>query len=108
MAPKFLHQAQQFAAGFFGQQVAVEGFSGQRPRDGAIGTDQPEIESQLLRDGQGESVAASRDQDDLDALGVDAAKGCEIGLGNLKFRIEQGAVNIDGDEAEGIGGHRQF
>ena len=86
----------------------MEGFSGKRPGDGAIGTDQPEIESQLLSDGQGEGVAASGDQDDLDALGVHAPECGEIGLGNLKFRVEQGTVNIDGDEAEGIGGHTQF
>jgi hypothetical protein len=62
----------------------------------------------LLRDGQGESVPASGDQNDLDAFGVHAPEGGEIGPGNLKFRVEQGAVNIDGDEAEGIGGHTQF
>jgi hypothetical protein len=25
----------------------------------------------------------------------------------MKFRIEQGAVNVNGDEAKGIGGHSQ-
>jgi len=44
----------------------------------------------------------------LDALGVRTPEGCEIGFGNTKFRVEQGPVNIDGNEAERVGGHRQF
>jgi hypothetical protein len=35
-------------------------------------------------------------------------KGGKIGRGDTKFGVEQGAVNIDGDEAQGIGGHSQF
>src|SRR5450759_1553992 len=107
LTAKFLHHADEFAAGRFGEQVAVESFSGEGAGDGAVRTDQPEIESQLLGDGQGKGVAAPRDQDDLDALGVRASEGCEIGFGNLKFRVEQGAVNINGDQAEGSGGHNQ-
>jgi hypothetical protein len=37
-----------------------------------------------------------------------APERCKIGLGNLEFRIEQGAVYIDGDKAEASGGHTQF
>ena len=106
LTAKFLHRAYEFAAGRLGEQVAVESFSGERAGDGAVGTDQPKIEPQLLSDGQGKGVAASGDQDDLDALGVCVPEGCEIGRGNLEFRVEQGAVNIDGNEAERIGGHR--
>ncbi len=58
--------------------------------------------------GKAKGVAAPGDQDDLDALGVCAPEGGEIGRGNLKFRAEQGAVNINGNEAKGSGGHRQF
>ena len=108
LTAKFLHHADQFAAGRFGEQVAVESFSGKGAGDGAVGADQPEIKSQLLSDGQGKGVAASGDQDDLDALGMRAPEGREIGFGNLKFRVEQGAVDVDGNEAEGIGGHSQF
>jgi hypothetical protein len=39
---------------------------------------------------------------------VRTPKGGKIGFGNLEFRTEQGAVNIDGNEAEGIVGHSQF
>ena len=59
-----------------------------------------------MSDWQGKGMATPGDQDDFDALGVRASEGCEIGFGNLKFRVEQGAVNINGDEAEGIGGHK--
>src|SRR5208282_4358848 len=108
LTAKFLHHADKLAAGRLREQVAMESFSGKRPGDGAIRTDQPEIKSQLLSDGQGKSVAAPGDQDDLDALGMHAPERCKIGLGNLEFWIEQGAVNIDGDEAEASGGHTQF
>ena len=36
------------------------------------------------------------------------AEGGKIGGGNPKFWVEQGAVNIDGNKAEGIGRHSQF
>jgi len=39
---------------------------------------------------------------------VHAPEGRQIGFGNLKFGVEQGAVNVNGDEAEGIVGHSQF
>jgi len=51
----------ELAAGRLREQVAVEGFSAKGASNGAVGTDQPEIESQLLSDGQGKSVAASGD-----------------------------------------------
>jgi hypothetical protein len=107
LTTKFPHHADQFAAGRFREQVAVKGFASQRSGDGAIRADQPEIKSQLLSDGQGKGVAASGDQDDLDALAMRAPERCKIGLGNLEFRIEQGAVYVDGDEAEASGGHTQ-
>src|ERR1019366_3166520 len=53
LTAKFLHQVDEFAAGRFGEQVTVESFSGEGAGNGAIGTDQPEIKSQLLSDGQG-------------------------------------------------------
>src|SRR5712692_3229682 len=106
LTAKFLHHVDEFAAGRLGEQVAVESFSGEGAGDGAIGTDQPEIKSKLLSDGQGEGVAASGDEDDLDALGVRVSEGCELGFGNLEFGVEQGTVNIDGNEAERIGGHK--
>ena len=53
-------------------------------------------------------MAASGDQNDLDALSVYASKGRQIGFGNPELRIKQGTVNIDGDEADGIGKHSQF
>ena len=107
LAAKFAHHIDELPAGRFRKQVAVKRFSAEGTGDCAIRTDQPEIKSQLLRDGQGKHVAASSDQDDLDALAMNLPQGGEIGLGNMKFRIEQGAVNVNSDEAKGIGGHSQ-
>ena len=69
LTAKLSHHAHQFAASVLGQQVAVEGFAGQRAGYCAIRTDQPEIEPKLLGDRQGESVAPAGDENDLDSLG---------------------------------------
>src|SRR4029077_19118568 len=106
LTAKLLHRVDEFAAGRCGEQVAVEIFSGKGAGDRPIRTDQPEIKSQLLSDGQSKGVAASGNQDDLDPLGMGPSEGCEIGSGNLEFGVEQGPVNVDGNEAKGIGGHK--
>ena len=108
LAAEFLHHFNQIAASGLRQQIAVKGLSGQRACDGAIRADQPEIEAELLRDRQSEGVTASRDENDLDALGVSAPQNGEIGLGDLKLGIEQSAVDVDSNQAEGIGGHNRF
>jgi len=82
--------------------------SGKRARDRAIRADQPEVEAELLHNGQGKSVTTSGDYDDFDTQRVSAAKRCEIGFGDLELGIEERPVNIDGNEAKGIGGHTQF
>ena len=79
----------------------MESFAGERAGDGAVGADEPEIEAELLGDGESESVAASSDEDDFDAGGVGAAQRGEIVRGNLELRIEEGAVDIGGDKADG-------
>jgi len=75
----------------------VESFAGEGSGDGAVGADEPEIETELLRDGQGEGVAASGDQDDFDAGGVGAAEGGQVIWGDFEFGVEQGAVDIGGN-----------
>src|SRR5260370_24078169 len=75
LAAKLLHRADEFAAGRRGEQVAVESFAGKGAGDSVIITDQPEIKSQLLSDGQGKDVAASSNQDDLDGLGMCTPEG---------------------------------
>ncbi len=81
----------------------MKGFSGERAGYGAVGADEPEIEAELLGDGQGEGVAAAGDEDDFDSGGVGAAKGCEVVGGDFELRVEEGAVDIGGDEMDGTG-----
>ncbi len=108
LAPEFLHDPDEIAASSLGQEVAVKSLSGQRPGDRAVRGDEPEVESKLLRDRQGKRVAAAGDEDDLDTLGVSPPQRGKVGVGDLKLGIQQGAVNIDGNKAEGIGGHNRF
>ena len=80
----------------------MEGFSAERARYRAVGADQPEIEPELLCDGQGEGVAASGDEDDFDAGSVRATEGGQIAVGNLELWIEQRAVDVGGYQSDGL------
>jgi hypothetical protein len=79
----------------------VECFSCEGASYGAVGADEPEVETELPGDGQGEGVAAAGDEDDFDAGSVGAAKGCEIIGGDFELGIEEGAVDVCGYEADG-------
>ena len=79
----------------------MKAVSCQRPRDSAIRTDDPKIKPKLLCNGSSKSVAAARDQHDLNPLLMDAAQRSQVSLGNLELRVEQSAVNINGEEANG-------
>ena len=87
VATKILHRPAEIAASLDGHQIAVKGFSAERARDGAIGADEPEIEAELPRDGQGKGVTASGDQDNFNASRVSAAQGFEVSCRDLEFRI---------------------
>ena len=64
------------------------------------------LETKLLRDGQSKRVPPAGDEDDLDPKRVRAAQSSQVNWRDLKLGIEQGAVDIDGNEAERISGHR--
>ena len=78
VAAESLHSGAEVEAGLAGHEVAVESLAAEGAGDGAVGADEPEIEAELLGDGESEGVAASGDEDDLDARGVGAAEGGEI------------------------------
>ena len=61
------------------------------------------IEAQRLGNGQSELMAATRAQNDLDARFVRAPQGSAVLLGKLHLGIEQGAIDIDGDEPNRAG-----
>ncbi len=81
----------------------MKSFPGEGAGDGAVGADEPEIEAELPGDGQGKGMASTGDEDDFDAGGVSAAEGFEVIRGDLKLGIEEGAVDIGGEKADGAG-----
>jgi len=87
--------------GLFGQQVAMKGFARGRARDGAIRTHHPQVEAQRPCDGQREVVASARAQHDLDAGLVSAAQCVTILLRKLDLGVQQRAIDINRDEADG-------
>lgn len=101
VSAEFLHRGAEIVAGLAGHEIAMKSFAGERASDRAVGADEPEIEAELLGDGKSEGVAASGDEDDFDAGGVGAAQRGEIVRGNLELRIEEGAVDIGGEKADG-------
>ncbi len=84
-----------------GQQVLVKRLAAGRAGDRAIGADEPQVEAERFRDRQSELVPSSGPQHDLDAGFVGPAQGIQVGRGNLDFGVQQRAINIDGDEANG-------
>ena len=78
----------------------MERFSTKRTGNGAIGADQPEIKAEQLSNGQGEGMAPSGDQDNFDAGFMGAAKGGQVWIGDSKFRVEQGAVDIHREKTD--------
>ena len=80
----------------------------QGARNRAIRGDQPQVESQQLGNRKGKSVPPSSHQDDLNAKLVGSLERLQVRVGNLKLRIEQGTVNIDGDQSDGKLHHSRF
>ena len=74
----------------------MKSLASKRAGDGAVGTDQREIESQLLSNGKGESVAATGGEDDFDTLLMGTLEGRQISRRNLELRVEQSTVDVDG------------
>jgi hypothetical protein len=103
VAAESLHGDTELAASFARHEVAMKGFAAEGSGDSAVGADEPEIEAKLPGDGEGKGVAASSDEDDFDTGGVGVAKGGEVGAGDFELGIEEGAVDVGGDQADGRG-----
>lgn len=86
----------------------MKGVAGKRACHRAIGADYPAIKTKLLDNGQSKGVTASGDHYDFDALFIRAPQCSQISFGDLKLGVEQGAVNIDGEQADGRRHHRRF
>jgi hypothetical protein len=98
-----LHRTAQLEAGFPGHQIAMESLSGKRAGYSSIRANQPEIKTELRRNGQGKRVPPSRHQHDFDAGIMSVPQGSKIAVGNLKLRIEQRAVDIGSEKTDGGG-----
>ena len=77
----------------------MKDFAAQRARYRAIGADQPEVEPELLCDGQGELVTTSRDQHDLNPSLVRPLQGAKVGARDLELMIDQSAINVDREQS---------
>ena len=83
------------------KQMAEMRFAGFGFDESAIVDDEGESAGNLLGDGAREVEAASRDEDDFDAARVGFKDGVAIGGGKFVAAVEQRAVDIHGDEANG-------
>ena len=101
VAAKFAHVPDEVDCDGGRQNVAMEEFAGAAARDGAVRADESDGKPESFGDGKRERVPASGDKGDLNAGGVGAREGVKISGGDLKLGIEQGAVDVDGDEANG-------
>ena len=108
VAAKFQHDLAELAADLGGEHIAIESLTGEGTRDRSIGADEPEIEAELLRDGQGEIMAAAGDEHNFDAHLTSAAQRGHIGLGYLKLGVEQGTVDVECQQADGRRVHDRF
>lgn len=79
----------------------MKSLSCKRSGYGAIRTDEPGVKSELLSDWQSERVPAPGDERDLNPFPMSPAQGGEIGVRDLKLRVEQRAVNVYGKKADG-------
>ena len=84
-----------------GRQIAIESLAQKGTGDRTIRTNQPEIEAKLLGDGESKIVAPAGDQDDFDSEAVGSAESSHIGRGNLKLGVQQGPVDVKGQQANG-------
>ena len=99
IAAEILHVADQFYCGAGRETVSVESLSCAGTYQGAIGTDEPDRYAKLLGHRQGVIVAASGGQNDFNAIGMGVLQGGEVARRYPELRVKQGAVNIDGNQA---------
>ena len=80
---------------------AVDELGADGADDGAVGADDSGvgIEVEVAEDVHGEAVAAAGGDDDFDAGGFGEVEGGEVAGTDLAGGVEQGSVEVDGDEA---------
>lgn len=78
---------------------AVHGFD-----QGAVAADEEDAFRERGGDGKREVKAAAGDQDDLDAAVEGFDDGEAVGFGDAPVGVEEGAIDVDGDEFDGLVG----
>src|SRR6185312_2445264 len=91
---KLGHMPAELVRDEFGQHVGVMQGPVGRAGNGAIRTDQAELEAELLGYRHRESVTTSGDQDHVDSRLVCAAKSFEIGSRDVQSGIDEGAIDV--------------
>src|SRR5258708_4177037 len=104
MAAEIVHVMNELGGSLCGKPVGIESCAGAGTDQGAVGTDHSNGNPHLLRHRQCVVMAASRGQHTLYARRMGSAQSRQIASGDLKMRIKQRSVNVDGDQAYG-GGH---
>jgi len=87
------------------QHLGAEGLGEERAvgggvlHEGAAVADDGQVEAELLGHGEGGAVASPRAQDDAQARVPRPAKGLADRGAEVGAAVQQGAVNVDGEEA---------
>ncbi len=105
MAAEFMHVTDEFCRGFGRKVVRVEVLAVTGTNQGPVGADQPGRDADLMRNGQSEIMAAACRQHDFHTGGVGRPQRGEIRGTELGLRVQQGAVNIQGQQADGVSIH---
>jgi len=89
------------AGGFQRKVAAMQQLRTDGADDRAVGADERMLGGQIEfpEDLQGKAMAATGGHDDLNASGVGECDSGTVALGDVASRVEQGAVEVDGDEA---------
>ena len=94
MPAELEHRLTQAKASLSRHHIAMKGLSRQRTRHRAVRADQPQIKPQLPRNRQSKRMPPPSHQHDFNPRRVSPPQRLQVGIRNLKFRIEQRAVDI--------------
>ena len=89
--------------GFAGEQVAQVSLAVMGANEGAVADDHSERRIDLASDGEGEIVATAGYQGDFDATEGGGSDRGAIGLWKLPAAVQEGAVDVQGDQADAHG-----
>ena len=101
VSAEFLHRPTKLPAGLRRHHVTMKRLPAERPRDRPIRADQPQIESQLFRNGQGKRMPPPSHQNNLNPCSVRPPQAPSVALRHLKLWIQQRPVDIGRQQPDG-------